>query len=187
MAVTNAYANQIQNRNFLSPTGFKFVLNRAPKVAFFGNTSNIPGMTLGEATQPTYLKDIPLPGDKLVFEDFNMQFLVDEELENYLEIYNWLRGLGFPESLQEIYDFQQSNADFKQPNKSTMNLYSDATLTILTSKENPNFKIMFKDMFPTSLSTLQFDATTEDINYLTASGTFKYTIYDITNLSGTKL
>ena len=187
MAVTNAYANQIQNRNFLSPTGFKLVLNRAPKVAFFGNTANLPSMTLGTATQPTYLKDIDLPGDKIVFQDFTMQFLVDEGLENYLEIYNWIRGLGFPESLQEIYDFQRTNKEFTQPTKSTMNLYSDATLNILTSKENPQIKVMFKDMFPVDLTTLQFDATTEDINYLTASVTFKYTIYDITNLSGTKL
>ena len=54
-------------------------------------------------------------------------------------------------------------------------------------KQNPQIKVMFKDMFPVDLTTLQFDATTEDINYLTASVTFKYTIYDITNLSGTKL
>jgi hypothetical protein len=70
MAVTNAYKNQIQNRNFLSPVGFKFTLNRAPKVAFFGNSANIPGMTLGLAVQSTYLKDIDIPGDKILLLDF---------------------------------------------------------------------------------------------------------------------
>ena len=68
-----------------------------------------------------------------------------------------------------------------------MNLYSDGTLQVLTSKENPNFKINFKDLWPYSLSTLQFDATSEDIQYFTADVVFKYTIYNITDLSGNKL
>lgn len=183
----NPYDKQVENRNFLSPLGFKFTLNRAPKVAFFGNSANIPSMTLGVAVQTNYLKDIDTPGDKIIFEDFNLRFLVDENLENYMEIYNWIRGLGYPESLQEIYDFQTSNPVFQQPDKSQMNLYSDGTLQVLTSKENPNFKINFKDMWPYSLSTLQFDATSEDIQYFTADVTFKYTIYNITNLAGNKL
>jgi hypothetical protein len=106
MATTNIFDKQIQNRNFLSPTGFKFTLNRAPKVAFFSNSANIPGMTLGVAVQPTYLKDIDTPGDKIVFDDFTLRFLVDEDLKNYMEIHNWIRGLGYPDSLKDIYDLQ---------------------------------------------------------------------------------
>ena len=187
MAYGNAYANQIDNRNFLSPVGFRFTLNRAPKVSFFGNSANIPALTLGIADQRTYLKNIPIPGDKIQFADFNFTFLVDEDLENYLEISNWIRGLGFPESLEEIYDFQAADPNMKQPEKSTMNLYSDATLSVLTSKENPNFKVVFKDMFPYELSTLNFDASAEDINYFTAEVAFKYTIFNITDLSGNNL
>ena len=179
----NPFDSQISNRNFLSPTGFKFSLNRAPKVAFFGNSANIPSMTLGVANQSTYLKDIDVPGDKIVFEDFSLRFLVDENLENYLEIYNWIRGLGYPESLQEIYDFQKGGT-INQPDKSQMALFSDGTLQILTSKDNPNFKVMFEDLWPYSLSTLQFDSTDEDIQYFTADVSFKYTIYNITDLSG---
>jgi len=179
MALTNAYKNQIQNRNFLSPVGFKFTLNRAPKVAFFGNSTNIPGMTLGIAVQPTYLKDIDIPGDKVTFNDLTLRFLVDENLENYMEIQNWIRGIGYPESLQEIYKWQKTNASMDLQNKSQMNLYSDATLTVLTSSNNSNFKVKFLDVFPYSLTDLQFDATDSDIDYLTAEVTFKYTIYNI--------
>ena len=181
------YDKQIKNRNFLSPTGFKFIMDKAPKVSFFGNQVNIPQMTLGVAEQPTYLKDIPLPGDKIQFEDFSLRFLVDENFDNYMEIFNWIRALGFPESLEEIYDWQKKDFDIPQPNKTQESFYSDATLEILTSTQNPNFKIKFTDMWPTSLSTLEFDATDEDINYLTADVTFKYTLYNITDLSGTKL
>jgi hypothetical protein len=187
MAVSNAYKNQIQNRNFLSPVGFKFTLNRAPKVAFFGNSANIPGMTLGIANQPTYLKDIPTPGDRIEFDDFTIRFLVDENLENYMEIQNWIRGLGYPESLKEIYDLQNQKKYVDTKDSKLMNIYSDATLTVLSSNQNSNFKVMFSDMWPYSLSPLQFDATNSDIEYFTAEATFKYTIYNITDLSGNNL
>ena len=182
----NAFDNQVSNRNFLSPTGFRFTLNRAPKVAFFGNTANIPSMTLGVANQSTYLKDIDVPGDKILFEDFSLRFLVDENLENYMEIYNWIRGLGFPESLEEIYNLQRTGK-IDQPLDKVMNIFSDGTLQILTSHQNPNFNVVFQDLWPYSLSTLQFDATSEDIQYFTADVSFKYTIYNITDLSGNSL
>ena len=78
MVVKKSIVGQIENRNFLAPTGFKFQLNRTPKVTYFGNAVNIPSIDLGVAEQPTYLRDIPLPGDKLEFSDFRLRFLVDE-------------------------------------------------------------------------------------------------------------
>jgi len=180
MAVTTGFKNQVTNKNFLSPTGFKFTLNRAPKVTFFSNQANIPGLKLPVAQQPTYLKEIPVPGDTLDFNDLTLRFLVDEDLENYLEIQHWLRGLGFPDKLQEIYNWQASNPN---ANPGPLNYYSDGTMTILTSSNTPNFKIKFRDLFPVDLSDLDFDATDADIDYLTANVTFKYTIYDITDLN----
>ena len=162
-------------------------MDKAPKVSFFGNQINIPQMTLGVAQQPTYLRDIPLPGDKIQFEDLTLRFLVDENLDNYMEIFRWIRALGFPESLEEIYAWQQKDYSVKQPDKSQESFYSDATLEILTSSQNPNFKIKFQDCWPTTLSTLEFDATAEDVNYFTADVSFKYTIFNITDLSGNKL
>ena len=185
--MASIFDRQIKNRNFLSPTGFKFILNRAPKVSFFGNEANIPSLSFGTAEQPTYLRDIPLPGDKIVFEDFNLRFLVDENLENYLEVSNWIRALGYSDTLQDLFDFQESNRDLEQPKNSQLNMFSDGTLQILTSSENPNFKIVFKDLFPYQLSTLNFDATSEDISYFTADISFKYTTFNITDLSGNKL
>ena len=183
----NITTNQIENRNYLSPIGFRFALSRFPKVAFFSNRANIPGLTLGVAEQPTYLKDIDIPGDKIVFLDFTLSFMVDENLENYMEIQNWIRGLGYPESLQEIYDFQKNNDKFDQPYKSQMNLYSDGSLIVLSSSQNANFKVNFKDMWPYDISSLQFDATNTDIQYLTADVSFKYTIYNITDMNDNKL
>jgi len=92
-----------------------------------------------------------------------------------------LRGLGFPESLQEIYDFQDEESPYKrgQPEKSQLNLYSDGTLTILDQLNNPRFKVVFNDLFPISLTTLTFDATLTSEQFFTAEVVFKYTIYEI--------
>jgi hypothetical protein len=187
MAVGNAFTTEIQNRNFLSPVGFKFTLNRSPKVAFFSNSANIPGLTLGIANQPSYLKDIETPGDKIAFNDLSIRFLVDENLENYMEIQNWIRGLGFPYSLDEIYDLQKQQTYVDTSDTKLMNIFSDGTLHILTSSNTPNFKLKFRDLWPYQISDLQFDATDTDVEYLTAEVSFKYTIYDITDLNGNKL
>ena len=180
------YDSQIQNRNFLSPTGFRFTLTRTPKVAFFANSANIPDLNLGVANQPSYLKDIDVPGDKLQFGDFSLRFLVDEDLKNYMEIQNWMRGLGYPESVREIIDFQNEETKTIIPDK-TMDIYSDGSLIILTSNNNINFKVNFENMFPTFLSTLDFSATDNDVEYFTADVTFKYTIYNITDVNGATL
>jgi hypothetical protein len=187
------FDRQIENRNFLQPTGFKFTLERSPKVSFFCQSANIPGMTLGIANQPTYLKDIPTPGDKIEFEDLTLRFLVDENLENYMELYTWIRGLGFPESLQEIYSLQTERArknesrNFAQEKIGGMDIYSDGSLLVLNSTQNLEFKVNFEGMFPYSLSTIQFDATDTEIEYFTADVIFKYTIFHITDTENKRL
>ncbi len=93
----SAFARQISNRNFLAPTGFKFTLARTPKVDFLAQAANIPEIGMGVAIQSSYLKDRAVPGDKIQYGDFVLRFIVDEDLENYMEIHNWIRGLGYPE------------------------------------------------------------------------------------------
>lgn len=176
---TSIWDSQTVNRNFLSPVGFKFSLAKAPKVDFYSNFANIPGIQLGAATYNRYGKNIPIPGDKMEFSDLTLRFLVDENLENYLEIWNWMTGLGFPESLEQYSDLKETS-DFKNYNiKDHLYETSDGTLQILSSNYTPNANIIFSDLFPISLSSLEFDATSEDINYFTAEATFKYTYYRI--------
>jgi hypothetical protein len=98
-----------------------------------------------------------------------------------------MRGLGFPESLKEIYDWQKTNEQFEQPYNSQMNLYSDGTLLVLNSNKNFNFNIKFSSMFPYQLSTLQFDATNADEEYFTADVSFKYMMYNIVDRIGNPL
>ena len=180
--------SQLENRNFLAPVGFRFNLKRSPGTAFFCNQANIPDLNLGVTEQPTYLRQIPTPGDMIDFGDLNLRFLVDEDLKNFMEIQNWIRGLGFPESIQEFRDLETSGTvprrDYVQ---SGQDIYSDGTLQILSSNFNAKFNVNFKDLFPTSLTTLTFDATDTDIEYFTADATFKYTSYNLTNLQNETL
>ena len=174
------WANQISNRNFLSPVGFKFAISKIPKADFFANQANIPGIDLGFTLQPSYLKDIPVPGDKMTYSDFNLRFIIDENMENYLEVHKWLRGLGYPENIEEFSTLKTDDRYFpSQGVKSPYNEYSDAALLVYNSSFNVMSKIHFKDVFPVSLSPVEFDATTTDIDYVTAEVTFKYSIYDI--------
>ena len=176
----------ISNRNFLSPTGFKFGLKRSPGVAFFCNQANIPSLDLGIAVQPSYLKDIDRPGDKITFGDLNLRFLVDEDLVNYMEIQNWIRGLGFPESLDQFQELKDENI-LGPMGKANDDIYSDGTLQILSSNLIPKFQVIFRDLFPSNLSTVTFDATDTDIDYFTADVSFKYTLYTLTDMENTPL
>ena len=178
-----ALSNQIANRNFLAPVGFKFTLSKYPKVSFFSNTARIPDISLGTAIQSNYLKDIDLPGDRLTYGELNVRFLVDENLENYMAMHNWLTGLGFPESAQEFID-KTTNENGQRDLKEQ---YSDGSLHILNSNYNDIAIVKFKDLFPTYLTSLEFDATESDVNYFTADITFKYTIYDIVDPTGKSL
>ena len=104
-----------------------------------------------------------------------------------MELQNWIRGLGYPESLKEITDLQLERTNIDTSQSDLMDIYSDGTLTVLGSSQNALFKVNFRDLWPYSLTTLSFDATDTDITFLTADVSFKYTIYDITDISGKDL
>ena len=144
-------------------------------------------MDLGVATQPTYLRDIPTPGDKIEFGDLSIRFLVDEDLVNYMELQKWIRGLGFPDSLKDFADLEKEAVIKPRFANRGDNIYSDGTLQILSSNLVAKFNVNFKDLFPVSLSTITFDATDTDVEYFTAEATFKYTIYDLTDLENKDL
>ncbi len=175
MASSSPFRTQIENRNFLSGVGFKFNLAKHPKVDFFSNSAKIPQLTLGLATQPSYLKDIDVPGEKLTYGDFTLRFLVDENMENYMAIYDWLVGLGFPETTKEFKDLTTDSADQRDLKEA----FCDGTLRILNSNYREIATVKFTDLFPVSLTSLDFDATNTDVQYLTAEVSFKYTVYDL--------
>lgn len=200
MTVTNSYNRQPTKLDYASPTQFKFGIIKLPKVEYFCTAANIPGITLGNTNQPTPLKDIPIPGDKLDYDTLNISFLVDENLENYREIHGWLTGLGFPKDYSQFRDLQNAGSDrypttqnvglskelgqVKKAVQDDGGLYSDATLFVLTSKNTNNIEVRFRDIYPVSLSGLDYNQQANDVDYLTASVTFSYKIYEFATSQG---
>jgi len=186
--LSSCISNHPESPNFLAITGFRFIIHKARKVSFYCNSANLPGINLGSAIQATYLKNIDVPGDKITYQDLVIRFLVDENMENYLQIYDWMTGLGYPEEVKQYQDLKGNSKYFpSRSSRDPFNERSDATLQILTSNYNVNTEVIFKDVFPSALTPLTFDATVQDQQYLTAEATFKYTIYDIYNSDGEKV
>ena len=171
----SAFGKQIANRNFLSGVGFKFNLTKFPKVDFFSNSARIPELNLELTTQPSYLKNIDVPGERLSYGDFTLRFLVDENMENYQSIYDWLTGLGFPETTKEFAEIIKDKDGQRDPKEA----FCDGTLRILNSNFREVGKVKFNDLFPISLTSLEFDATNTDVQFFTAEATFKYTLYKL--------
>ena len=193
VTATSPMARQPDKLDYASPTQFKFGIHQLPKVEFFTVSASIPSIGLGVVTVETPFKDIPVMGDKLTFENLSITFIVDEYLENYISLHNWMRGIGFPTDRKEFRTFRDvtSNtpAGGKAPSVDLVGaavpdkaMYSDAYLMVLSNKNNPIVEIDFHNIFPVSLGALEFTQTATDVEYMTVSADFAYEIYEINTL-----
>ena len=158
--------NYPANPNFLSPLGFRFHVRKLPNVSFFTQQAIIPTVSLGTANVPTPFSNIPVPGDHLIYADFSLTFKVDEDLTNYIEVYNWMVSMGFPES------FDQYTVNPRYQLNSGM--YSDGVVEILNSAKGAVAEVRFVDMYPTMLCDVSFDTRSTDVNYIEATVQFAY-------------
>ena len=196
MTDVNVQTRQPAIMDYASPVQFRFKCSKLPKVEFFCQTANIPGIGLGVADIETPLKSIPFPGDKVTYQDLAISFLVDENLENYKEIHDWIIGLGAPQDHTQFANLRATSSD-RFPGTSSSNaitgqatadplpesgMYSDATLTVLNSKNIAVTEIRFHNIFPTSLGALSYDVQASDVNYLQTNVDFSYMYYEIVQL-----
>ena len=170
--------------NFLRPNAFRFVIKDLPDTAYTCQSANLPSIQLGFATQPTPFVDRPVFGDKLMYGDFTIRFLIAENMSNYLELYEWIVALGFPNNYNEYKAFTGERLSrfpfFKNARGDTEALgYSDGTLTVLDSNNVPKTNIILKDLFPTSVEALDFDVTSSSVDYFVGIASFKYKTFDI--------
>ena len=186
-------ARQPDQLDYASPTQFRFGIHQLPKVEFFTVSANLPGISAGIVTHATPFKDIPTMGEKLSYENLSISFIVDEYLENYISLHNWMIGIGFPRDREQFRTYRDvtSNtpASGKTPSTDLVGkaipdkaMYSDAFLQILSNKNNPIVEVSFENAFPISLSALDFTQTATDVEYMVASAEFAYQIYEIKTL-----
>lgn len=160
--------------NFLSPNGFLLNIERLPKVNFFAQTVNIPSITLPPLEQDTPLSLMKFPSDKLVFGEFNVTFNIDEQMNNWFEVFKWMRGLGFPEQYEQYTT--ENNRGLPGISEQMRN-YSDATLIVLGANNVPVRTFTFKDCFPTALSGIEFSSKNTDVQYVTATVDLEYSYF----------
>ena len=186
-------ARQPDQLDYASPTQFRFGIHQLPKVEFFTVSANLPGISAGTTTYATPFKDIPTMGEKLAYENLSISFIVDEYLENYTSLHNWMVGIGFPENREQFRTFRdvtsKTPAAGGTPTTDLIGkaipdiaLFSDAFLQILSNKNNPIVEVNFENAFPISLSALDYTQNATDVDYMVATAEFAYQIYEIKTL-----
>ena len=197
MTDTNIIDRTPSKFDYASPIQFRFKMTKLPNVEFFIQSANIPSITLGETDIPTPLKDISIPGDKVTYSSLDVSFLVDENLNNYKEIHDWITGIGFPQDHKQFADVLETGSDrFSRSTASTAavgsgkpaplsegGIYSDATLIVLNNKNIAKTEIRFQNVYPTSLGSLSYDIKASDVDYLQVNASFNYMYYDIVQIS----
>ena len=197
MTTSNVIDRTPSKLDYASPIQFRFKMTKLPNVEFFVQTANIPGISLGSTTFETPLKSIAGVGDKISYQSLDVSFLVDENLNNYKEIHDWITGLGFPQDHKQFNTLLATGSDrFSGSTASTAatgtstpqplsegGIYSDATLTVLNSKNIAKTEIRFQNVFPISLGSLSYDIKASDVDYLQVNASFNYMYYDIVQIS----
>jgi len=163
-----------ENINFLQPTGFKVVISRIeyPNLEFFAQSVQHPDVSITGPTTPySRIGNVNLPGDTLDYGELNIQFLLDEDIESYTELYNWML-----EMVNEKYEPQQVRSTVS-PNDPTQN---DIIISILTSNNTPAKRIVYKGCNPTSVTGLELNSVASTIEYLTFNASFSFTGFQFT-------
>ena len=145
----------------VSSIGFLLKLEKFEGVDFFCQSVNIPDVTMPTTEVASPFRNLPIiPGGGVTFGDFSVRFIVDEDLKNYYSIHSWMRDVG--------------NADQMARTTTEDNIFTTGQLHIVTSSYNPAFIVEYRNLFPVALTNLQFDATINDVEYITAEVTFKH-------------
>lgn len=169
----SAIDNTPSNKNFLSPLNFKFFIKRSPHVNFFVQKVSVPSISLPNTKYPNPLVNIPISGEHLTYGDLSVTFKVDEDLQNYIELHNWIRALGFPETTDEYKVLEEKALITGE------GIVSDISVMVLSSTKMANYEFTFIDAHPISLTGLNFNTIDTDVNYLEATCNFKYSYFDI--------
>ena len=158
--------------NYLSPLEFVVSVKRLPNVQFFTQKASIPGISLQPIERPTPFKPIYETGDRLTYNELNLSFIIDERMNNYIEIFNWMHGIAFPQNFNQYKNLAESEEGLR----------SDISIVIHNSNKNPQIEVQFKDCFPVSLGEVSLDTTSSDLQYPETTVTFTYNSYSIKQL-----
>ncbi len=176
------------NLSYLAPTQFELLVKKLPNTKYFATGVNIPAVSIGESIQPTRLgANIKVPGDKIQFGEITITFIVDENMENWTELYNWMEGITGSTDTEKYRLLVGANKRDGQPydySEDGDQLYSDMTIVVTTAANNPNRYVRIQDAYPSSLGEITMDTTVSGgITYVTCTASFQFTSFTIESTS----
>lgn len=171
-------ADLTNNFNYLQPTSFKLVIDRKnfPNLEFFCQQVSHPGLLIPSAEVPIRrMQSIPFPGESLTINELSTDILLDENMESYTEMYNW------------VLRNQQTNLDnhTAMQRGSKPPTYADITLSILSSHNNQTLQVRYIDAVPTSLSDIIFQSTASGTEFITFTATFRFSYFELKTINQT--
>jgi len=158
--------------NFFNPLGFKILIKRLPNCEFFTQQSSIPNISVNPIVQPTRFNPIYQIGDVVTYSNLDMTFILDEDMKNYTEIFNWMIASAFP----------QDHMQHKAIKETAEGLFSDISIMVLNNKKNANIEIIYKNCFPISLSDVQLNTTDSDVTSPQVTASFQYDSFTVQKL-----
>jgi hypothetical protein len=157
-----------QNTNLLQPTKYLLEFKRINTITYFLQSVNVPSIKLGEVIRTTPFLDMYSPGTKLDYSTLDIEFIIDEELETWKNLYNWFISIADPDGYEKrTYKEELQRSEH----------FSDATLTVLSNLNNPVLRINFRNLFPISMGDINFDTRLSADNIMTISASFRYESY----------
>lgn len=169
------------NPNTLQPNKFTLNLARTPNLQYFCQTVSLPGLSTSEIPVQNPFVELYAPGEKAIYDILNVTFIVDVELQGWLEIHDWLRGITFPTEYTEYQNLNKLN-QFASTQATKTPQYADGSVTILSASNKPYYRFNFKDLFPISLSGFVMSSTDTPETTITADASFRFTYYDVEKL-----
>ena len=147
------------NFNYLSPKGFKLSIDTTQfaNVEYFMTSFTLPAVSMGSIEVNYRSAKGALPGDKIDYAEISARFLVDENMANYIEVFNWMHS-------------NITSATIAQ---------EDMILSILDSHNRVSQQFRFLNAFPISLAALDFNAQNQDVEYMQSDISFKYDRFEL--------
>ena len=157
---------QPTSTNYLYQTFYRFSIKRLPRINYFAQKVTLPEFaSVGAIQQPTRFSAVNHPSTKVSFANLNLEFIIDEKLENWRELYNWMRTIYLVNSYDDFEDKDTTH-------------FTEGSLHILNSAMLPKQEIRFHNMLPIQISGLDFDSSITDLTPLVADITFAYDYYE---------
>ncbi len=175
-------SRRFDNVNTLFSNHYRFVLDGLPDLTFFVQHFTMPSVTSTPAPRANPFVKIPEVGDHLSYGEIAVGYLIDNAFKSYFSLYYWLKGYGFPNSYNDIADFNAARSRFiANPRPTAREIQkTNATLTILQpDNDTPVAEVTYMDVFPTGLGEVTFDTVGSEPSVLTSRATFSYTDFDI--------